>query len=249
MSLEQRNKLKYLHQLAHKHPVMTASLLDQVGIYPQLRYKYVRSGWLEKLGRGVFKANGASIKWQDALRALQQQLKLQVYAGAKSTFQLLGRSHYLGRVRIYVFHPKEEHIPLWFKKLDCLKKKDLVLYAGSPFKDWSLGIEEYECMEISSLERAAFEQFYLVGTKESFDESYKLLEGLTALRPKLIQALLEDCSSVKTKRLFLYVAEHLGYAWFRKLDLSTVDLGSGPRVIDKQGVYNSKYQLVVPDLG
>ena len=77
---------------------------------------------------------------------------------------------------------------------------------------------------ISSLERAAFEQFHLVGTKESFDESYKLLEGLTALRPKIIQALLRDCSSVKTKRLFLYVAEHLGYAWFRKLDLSKVDL-------------------------
>ncbi len=38
------------------------------------------------------------------------------------------------------------------------------------------------------------------------------MEGLTTLRPRLIQSLLEQCRSVKVKRLFTVLAEACNHA-------------------------------------
>ena len=44
-------------------------------------------------------------------------------------------------------------------------------------------------------------------------------------------SLLESCSSVKIKRLFMHAAEQLNHPWLSRLDLSNVDFGSGKRTI------------------
>jgi hypothetical protein len=72
------------------------------------------------------------------------------------------------------------------------------------------------------------------------------MEGLNNLPPKQVQALLEDCQSVKVKRLFLYMAEKANHSWFKQLDLSKLDLGSGKRSIVKSGVLIDKYGITVP---
>ena len=51
------------------------------------------------------------------------------------------------------------------------------------------------------------ELLHLVPEKEPFDEAKLLMEGLTTLRPSVLQPLLENCNSVKAKRLFLSLAE------------------------------------------
>lgn len=66
------------------------------------------------------------------------------------------------------------------------------------------------------------------------------------LRPKLVQDLLEICSSIKVKRLFLCLAERIGHEWFHYLDLTKIDLGRGKRSIVKGGRYDSKYQITIP---
>lgn len=248
MSLVKIDGIKHLQRLSYKHPVMTVDFLERIGIYAQLRYKYVKSGWLESLGRGAFKFVGAPVTWKDALRALQEQLGITVHVGAKTVFQLRGQSHYLGRLRVCLFHPKGENLPVWFRHFSDFDQKHLVIRSGSPIKDWNLGVQSYEGLRMSSFERACVEQLALVGTGESFDESFKLMEGLTGVRPRLLQELLESCSSIKAKRLFLYMAEHLNYGWFKKLDLSRIELGSGPRVIEENGKYNSKYMLIAPSM-
>jgi hypothetical protein len=72
------------------------------------------------------------------------------------------------------------------------------------------------------------------------------MEGLNNLRPRSVQALLEECTSVKVKRLFLYLAEKAGHEWFDFINLDNIDLGSGKRAIVDGGVYVSKYQITVP---
>jgi hypothetical protein len=72
------------------------------------------------------------------------------------------------------------------------------------------------------------------------------MEGLNALRPDQVQELLEACTSVKVKRLFLYLADKAGHQWFSKININHLDLGSGKRSIVKQGVYVAKYQITVP---
>jgi hypothetical protein len=75
---------------------------------------------------------------------------------------------------------------------------------------------------------------------------YYVMEMLNTLRPNVVQALLEQNISVKIKRLFLYMAEKAGHDWFKTLDLSQISLGSGKRLIAKNGLYNNKYQITVP---
>jgi hypothetical protein len=77
-------------------------------------------------------------------------------------------------------------------------------------------------------------------------ECAQVMEGLTTLRPKILQPLLEKCSSIKVKRLFLYLASRAGHDWFKRLDPSKLELGSGDRTITKGGVYVAQYGITVP---
>ena len=73
------------------------------------------------------------------------------------------------------------------------------------------------------------------------------MEGLATLSPRRLQKLLEACQSVKVKRLFLFLAERHNHAWFKRLDVSGVDLGAGKRALVDHGRYDAKYRITVPD--
>lgn len=66
------------------------------------------------------------------------------------------------------------------------------------------------------------EVLYEVPRRESDEKAMLLMEGLTILRPRLVQTLLEHCASVKVKRRFMVSAERCKYAWVNKPDLSHV---------------------------
>jgi hypothetical protein len=111
-------------------------------------------------------------------------------------------------------------------------------------------LSEYEhkqfTVKISCRELAALELLYHVPGLQGFDEALLLMENLTTLRPHVVQLLLQECRSVKVKRLFLYMAERAGHPWFGKLDTSVIDLGRGKRVIVKGGMLDRKYLITVP---
>jgi hypothetical protein len=64
--------------------------------------------------------------------------------------------------------------------------------------------------------------------------------------PLLIMKLLKACHQVKAKRLFLWFAERQGFVWFDRLDVKSINLGSGKRVVQKGGALDNKYQITVP---
>jgi hypothetical protein len=101
-------------------------------------------------------------------------------------------------------------------------------------------------IKVSIPEMASMEMLYLIPQEQSFDEAAKIMDGLTTLRPKYVQNLLEVCNSFKVKRLFLFMAEKSQHQWFKELELNKISLGSGKRVIVKNGVLDKKYQITVP---
>ena len=101
-------------------------------------------------------------------------------------------------------------------------------------------------VKISRPVRAILECLYLAPKHQELFECYELMEAMNDLRPKSVQDLLESCSSVKVKRLFLYLAEKLEHPWLEFVDLSNVDLGSGTRSLVKNGIYRGKYRITVP---
>ncbi|CCO22703.1 type IV toxin-antitoxin system AbiEi family antitoxin domain-containing protein [Maridesulfovibrio hydrothermalis] len=47
------------------------------------------------------------------------------------------------------------------------------------------------------------------------------MQGLGTLRPALMQALLEQCNSIKVKRLSLFLAKEASHRWFTHLSRKT----------------------------
>jgi hypothetical protein len=100
-------------------------------------------------------------------------------------------------------------------------------------------------LQVSTPELAIMECLLLAPEYYDFMDVYYLMEMLTALRANMVTKLLEECSSIKVKRLFLYMAEKAKHAWFKRLDLSNVTLGSGPRSLTKGGIKVSKYNIII----
>lgn len=59
--------------------------------------------------------------------------------------------------------------------------------------------------------------------------------------------MLEQCSNIKCKRLFLLLAERNHHPWFSRIDVSKINLGAGNRMLVKGGVLDKKYRITVPE--
>jgi len=229
--------------------VLLASWLEKNGISRDLQQYYLKSGWLESYGFGAFKRPNENVQWTGALYSLQRQTELQVHAGGLTSLSLQGLSHYL-RVEkepLYLFSPQYVKLPKWFLSQEWSTRithvKTKLLPVKFALNDYSQdGIK----LQISSAERAILECLHLTPNRFDMVECYQVFEGLLNLRPKLLQELLENCNSIKVKRLFLYMASKVNHQWLEFVDRSNIELGTGDRVIVKGGVYVSKYRISIP---
>ena len=150
---------------------------------------------------------------------------------------------------ITLLGPPGMRMPSWFLQHDWQVKICHVMTRMLPYED-GLGLTRKEMgafsIKVSAPERAMMEVLYLVPRKESYEEAKLLMEGLSALRPELVQALLKNCRSIKVKRLFMHLAETCNLSWVTKLDTRKVSFGKGKRVVVKGGHFDSKYNISVP---
>ncbi|MEE4277429.1 MAG: type IV toxin-antitoxin system AbiEi family antitoxin [Halieaceae bacterium] len=243
-----------INQLLQQWPpgnVATLRWLNTRGVDHRLADKYVQSGWLERLGHGAYKRAGASVDWLGAVHALQTQLALAVHPGGITAIELRGYTHYLslGARAVVLFGNPGTKLPAWFEAHAWSRPVTLVttgVFAGTEKTTSTVPVDEVD-LEVATLERAALEMMYLVPKRQSYEEAYQVMESLTSLRPKVVQHLLESCTSVKIKRVFMHAAERANHSWLKRLDLSKVDFGSGRRTIHAGGRLDKKYDLVVAD--
>jgi len=232
--------------------VATQTWLNQFEVSSKLANWHVGSGWLVRFGARAFIQPGDQVDWRGGLYALQTQLGLSVHVGARTALELQGLSQFvpLGQQeKVILISDCPEQLPAWFRnhpwkvKLEhhCLSLFNRIPEAASTKLDCG-GFE----IVMSSPERAIMEQMRLIKTNDDIEQAHQLMEGLTTLRPSVVQDLLVNCRSVKVKRLFLWSAETIGHAWFDRLDLAQVDLGKGRRQLYKGGRLNLKYQITVP---
>jgi len=229
--------------------VATSAYLKSLGITPQDTQKYVRSQWLVSLGRGAFKRPNETVTWQGALYSLQTQLKLPVHAGALTALEMQGQSHYLrfARTTAYLISPPDVAMPDWFKRHWGPEARHL----QTKLLPGDLALTEMQAPEgfplkTATAERAILELLHLAPREFDLMEASLIMEGMTTLRPKLMQSLLEECQSVKVKRLFLYLAERAKLPVFKHLDMDRLDLGTGDRSLTRMGRYVPKYKLLLP---
>ena len=229
--------------------VLLASWLEKKGISRDLQQYYLKSGWLESYGIGAFKRPKENVRWTGALNSLQRQTELPVHAGGLTSISLQGLSHYVRMVQepIYLFSPQYVKLPKWFLNQEWSNRivhvKTKFLPANSALFDYAMHSMN---LIISSPERAILECLYQTPDRFDIVECYQIFESLANLRPNTLQELLENCNSIKVKRLFLFMASKANHQWLNFVDQSRIDLGTGDRVIVKGGVYVSKYKISIP---
>lgn len=248
MAIHNDNKLNHLLQHWPNGTVMTAAWLKKLGISTQLLAQYQKSHWVEILSKGAFKRAGDIVSWSGGLNAMQRQSSIPVHVGGLTAIVLQGSGHYIRfKNKIQLFGAPKTNLPRWFKNY---KWDESIEYYRSTILPPGLALTELEdktfSITISTLERAILECLYLAPHKIDLVECYQIMEGLMGLRPDVLTELLEGCSSVKVKRLFLFMAEKAGHSWLDYIDMKNIDLGAGKRSIVKNGVYNAKYKITVP---
>jgi hypothetical protein len=253
MTSENESKINNLLKVAPKNAVLTTAWLKEQGISNKLAWWYAKSGWLEHISDGAYCFAGNHITWAGAISAAQQQLKLPIYPGGKTALQLLGKGHYINMAlqTIQLFAAPKTKIPRWLQS--PYWKESFTIYRPTLFNTkntaWQTTFEiAGQSLLISTPEKASLELCFLVPNTVTFTEAALILDGLPRMRPKLLQDLLEACLSYKAKRLLLYLAEHFQHAWVSEINLNSIDLGKGKRVIAGGGHYNSKYKISVPTL-
>jgi len=253
MSIQKHQILNLLLRSWPHGTVAVTSWLKEQGVSRQLAVQYQKSSWITSIGQGAFIQVGDRVDWMGGVYALQSELHLPVHVGGRTALQMQGAAHFLP---MGVGHPTflfglKRSLPKWFTKY-AWNHPVHNIYTNSFAYQGSTGLTEKDLgtysIQLSTRELAMLEVLFLIGTYETYDHAVLLMEGLHTLRPDMVQELLEKCSSVKVKRLFMYLAEHFDHPWVKRLDLSKVDFGRGKRMLAGGGQFDSKYNISVPKI-
>ncbi len=272
MGIEKNVKLNRLQRELPEGLLVDSRWLAARGYSAQHCQKYVNHGWLERPARGVFHRPGGPLRWQAVVISLQTLLQRPFLVGGRSALALHGYEHYLSMQERDVDLYGPDPVPGWLAKLPLSIKfrthNSRTLFAHTPVPvgpdkpdgpvaagiDPKLGAVKALSwgqwnwpMLVSAPERAYLELLNDLPDHGSFDIADKAMESLSTLRPRVLQALLADCKSVKVKRLFFFFADRQQHAWLKRLDKDAVDLGTGKRMLVRGGKLDPTYLITVPE--
>ncbi len=120
MSTPKETKLKNVLQAVPAGFVADARWLDNQGISRFLTRKYVESGWLERLERGVFRRPTPQLTpldWRTCLLSLQHIVGYKIHAGGITALGEQGYRHYLplgAPAPVWLYG---DDIPSWLPRL------------------------------------------------------------------------------------------------------------------------------------
>ncbi len=269
MGLHKVNKINKLLGLLPEGVAVPGKWLTDQGYSRQLVRKYVQSKWLQSLGRGVYARPQTALNWQGLVLGIQHFAHYPFHVGGTTALNLQGYAHYLplggndkgnnnkaGSEVIHLWGQGKvtARIPAWVKSVTLaatLQFHTRQLFDESVqdvgFELMPSGVRDLQ-LKVSAPERAIMEVLYDVQDDEhAFTHALELFEGLTSLRPKCVNALLQHCRSIKVKRLFLYMTGQFSYPWLARIDKKQLELGSGKRVVVKGGKLDKDYLITVPE--
>ncbi|MBQ7697220.1 MAG: type IV toxin-antitoxin system AbiEi family antitoxin [Paludibacteraceae bacterium] len=243
-------KIKQILELTGQDGLLFASWMTRQGLDSKQQFEHIQSGWLARVARGVYKIAGSHPTLYSAVSCYNIQLGKQCIVGARSAFEIRGMSHYvpMGKPVAYLFTDNNHKLPDWLLQgeWDMTVRYQTTSFLGEDLLGVQTMTVEGRPLLVSSAERAMLEWLNMPGINSSLLDVYYVMEMLSTLRPKLIQQLLERCTSVKAKRLFMYMAEKTHFPWVEDIDKTTIDFGSGRRMIVPTGKYIKQYDMTVP---
>jgi len=199
-------------------PLDTATLQGH-GISSALAHDYVKSGWLERLGRGVFMFAGDELKRDPTIRFLQRKMP-ELHVAAKTALSWHGfRQNLPHRETLILWGSRKDSLPLWFLERFPARFSSARLFDGKlPSAESGLAPlpESPDGPDVSAPERALLEMLSEVGVHQTIEEARGIMESVRQLRSRHLAALLEHCRMTKAIRLCVTWADELGLPWAEK---------------------------------
>lgn len=204
--------------LPHGAP-LDVEALKSVGVSAKQAARYVQSGWLDRLGHGVYSFPGDNLSLHECIKLLQAHVA-NLHVASKSALALQGVRHNLGsRERTLLWGDVRFVVPEWFLSRFPARYSHVRLFN---WKDQTLAQKSVttppgvtEGLQVSVPERAVLEMLSEVGVHQSLEEAQNVFDGLRSPRTEMLGNLLTCCTSVKAVRLFL--------AWARETKVVDVD--------------------------
>ncbi len=188
--------------------------LRRIGVSSALAHHYLQSGWLVRLGRGVFMFPNDTLRQEDCLRFLASRI-LGFHVGGKTALAWRGIRHNLpAREPLSLWGNQKTRLPDWFQTLFPSRYT-----ARNPFgrlpKDFGLQSlpETPNGVLVSVPERALLEMLSEVGVHQGIEEAKNIMEGARGLRLEVLETLLTNCRRVKVVRLCLQWADEMNLPW------------------------------------
>lgn len=193
--------------------------LEDLGVSAKLAAYYADSGWLTRLGQGVYAFPRDELDPHGAVKLLQRRVA-GLHVAGKSAMGLQGVRHNLApREPLVLWGDVRFVLPAWFKSRFPARYTAARLFKwpneDMPSQTLTTPPGVTEGLRVSVPERAVLEMLYEVGTHQGLEEARNLFDGLRNLRTGVLGQLLLCCSSVKTVRLFL--------TWARETRVVDVD--------------------------
>ena len=215
-----------LRAVSHERPLDLAALAEH-GISPALAAHYARTGWLQRLAKGVYCVAGAHLDRDQCLLFLQDRVP-GLHVGARTALAWQGVRQYLeareqltmwatarGDVRAHrrcagrgagclPGAGAREFLLLGFLPSDAILDDDVSATGIVTPPAVTDGLR------VSCRERALLELLRAVRTGLQLQEARELFFATLGLRVAMTGELLTGCTSVKTVRLFMMWATEAG---------------------------------------
>ncbi len=190
-----------------------------------LAHEYVKSGWLERLGRGVFMFKGDKLQLDPTLQFLQTRIP-GLHIASKSALGRHGFRQNLPHLEtVILWGDAKRKLPTWFSDRFPSRYRAVQLFDGSLPEGFGLSTlpGSPNSPLVSTPERALLEMLSEVGLHQEIEEARGIMESVRRLRPKQLDTLLNHCRLTKVIRLCLVWGEELGLPWVEQARASVGD--------------------------
>ena len=216
MSSSPRTGRLKLLQSAHLRgkPLDTEDLAG-LGIYPELAYRYVKSCWLERLGREVFMFAGDQMQLDPCLEFLGRRTP-GLHVGGKTALAWMGLRHNVAfRETLCLWGPRQTKLPPWFTQRFPSRYTTRELFSAALPKGFALNPrpESPGGVVVSDTERGLLEMLSEVGVHQGIEEARNIMEMASSLRMEVLRPLLDCCRQIKAIRLCVSWSKELGLPW------------------------------------
>ncbi len=203
-------------QTAFPHGVPFDRLgLTKLGVSSSLANHYSKSGWLERLGRGVFMFPKDNLHRDDCLKFLAHRVT-GLHVGGKTALAWRGVRHNLSAHEpLSLWGDQRASLPAWYRKRFPARYTARNPFSSKLPKNFGLQPlpETPQGVPVSVPERALLELLCEVGVHQGIEEARNIMEGARSLRPEVLATLLKNCRRVKVVRLCVLWSEELNLPW------------------------------------